>query len=118
MALHLVANAIRESPRKRNERAQNVLSHGDSVHAARIRDFDPARAQFRVHQLADAGCRRMDPFQLARNSKLGGPERGPDKDVRIRQFLFQAIKALEMEHSHGGPGRADVSRHFRRRVPK
>src|SRR6266852_5536052 len=116
--LLLQMEAVRESARHRNQHAENVLGHRDGVDAARVGHFDAALAKFRVHQLAHARGRRMQPFQLAREPELFGTERETDEYVHVGEFGIKAIVIGQVLDAHFGPALADTRSHFRWRVPQ
>src|SRR5271155_970951 len=116
--LLLMAEAIGEAPRERDQSAEDVLCHRNAMDAACIRYFDPAFAKLGVHELTDAGSRRVEPFQFSRELELFGAKRKADEDVRVGQFFCEPVIFWQVDDAHFGPARADALRHFCRRVPK
>ena len=64
MRLLLIAEAVGKTASECDESAENVLGHRDAVNAARVGNLDAALPKFRIHQLADAGGRRVKPFEF------------------------------------------------------
>src|SRR5580704_14336077 len=117
MRLLLMAEAIGETSCERDQSAEDVLGHWNAMDTTCIRYFDSALAKLGVHELADAGSRRVQPFQFSREPELFGAKGKADEDVRVGQFFCEPVVLRQMDDAHLGPARADALRHFGRRVP-